>query len=327
MNKRIWVTWENQRRNRSMSKVLDAKLFQFDLNVHRAIRYPILIFKTLATFIKEKPNLLLVQNPSIVLALISVTYGKITNIPVVVDTHNAGIFPFGGGKWWANLITIYIFKLAKYTIVTNDALAQYVRSKGGRPFVFPDPIQDFAIAQKDVKKLKGSYNILFICSWASDEPYNGVISAARHLSKDIVIYMTGENTGNKEIMHSQLPANVILTGYLSHDDFISMLFSCDVVMDLTMRENCLVCGAYEAISAEQPLILSDTKALKKYFFKGCLFTNNQVYDIVDKINQSISNKELLKAEIKKLKKELIDSWQRNKERFEQLIRSQESANK
>jgi glycosyltransferase involved in cell wall biosynthesis len=88
---------------------------------------------------------------------------------------------------------------------------------------------------------------------------------------------------------------------------------------LTDYENCLVCGAYEAVAAEVPLILSDTKALRTYFSKGVVFTKNNVNDIAEKVNSAIERKEVMEKEIQQLKKELMNSWNRIGHQFKGLI--------
>lgn len=318
ISKRVWITWENQRRNKTLSRVLEAKLFQFDLKVNRFVRYPIVLFKTFYTFITKRPKKIFVQNPSIILALFAVNYGRVLNIPIIVDAHNAGVYPFDGSKEWANRITAYLFRFATFTIVTNDALAEYVKSKGGRPVVLPDPIPEFS-HQPSKKDLKGKFNVLFVCSWADDEPYIEVIKAANLLDKTICIYITGNSKGKEKEFGSKLPENVILTGYIGEEDFVSMLYSCDVVIDLTTRENCLVCGAYEAVTMGKPLIISDTKALREYFSIGALYTNNMHRDIADKINTAVVEKERMEREIKILKAKLISEWYNKKKIFEQLL--------
>jgi hypothetical protein len=76
---------------------------------------------------------------------------------------------------------------------------------------------------------------------------------------------------------------VILTGYLSEEEFDRYLLSCDVVLDLTTRDNCMVCGAYEGVAAEKPLLLSDNEATAAYFTDGVELTNNSAVDICEKL--------------------------------------------
>lgn len=316
MCRRIWITWESQRRNRTLSQALDAELFEFDLKLNRVIRYLVALFKTGITFIKERPSLIFAQNPSLLLALFSVNYGKTFGIPVIIDSHNAGLFPSDGRNRWLNKIALYIVKKASLTLVTNNGLKNYVDRIGGTAFVLPDPLPRFdASIQDRPMVLQGRRNILFICSYASDEPYLEVLKAAKELKEGIVIYMTGNSKGEL----GSVPENVILTGFLPEDEYIRLLHAVDVVIDLTTREDCLVCGAYEAVAAEKPQILSDTKALREYFYKGALYVDNTSDGLVEKINDSISQLERLGKETKELKKERLEWWLNRKLLLEKVF--------
>jgi hypothetical protein len=271
------------------------------------LRYPIALCKTLAAFVAEKPDLIFVQNPSLILSLFAVHYGLITNVPVIVDAHNAGVYPFNGTHTWANKLADYLFRKASITIVTNNALAAYVRMHGGNAEVMPDPIPEFTPPAK-IKALKGKFNVLFICSWADDEPYDEVIQAARLIDKSIYVYITGNSRGKESKYAGNMPENVVLTGYLKEIDFIEMLYSCDVVMDLTTRDDCLVCGAYEAVAAEKPLIVSNSKALMEYFSCGALYTTNTSSDIATQIGNAVKIKNEMQIKINVLKKDMMNEW-------------------
>src|SRR5262245_25632217 len=95
-SQRIWITWETQRRNRTLSEKVDAELYEIDIHAHRLLRYPLSLIKTLAILLRRRPRLLFVQNPSLVLALFAVIYGRVFCKLVVVDAHNAGLFPAEG---------------------------------------------------------------------------------------------------------------------------------------------------------------------------------------------------------------------------------------
>ena len=304
MSERIWVTWETQRRNRTLSKELRAKIYEFDYRINIMSRYILSIIKTLKIFVSEKPKVIFVQNPSLVLALLAVLYGKLVKVPIVVDAHNAGLSPVRGPTAIVNGIALQIIKLASLTIVTNYALKNYVETQGGKAFVLPDPTPSL-IPTKKLLKLRGKYNVLFICTYANDEPYLEVINAARLIAEEIVIYISGNPRGKEKELIKNLPNNVILTGYLSEEEFIDMLFSVDVVLDLTTRDDCLVCGAYEGIAVEKPIILSDTIALREYFNKGALFVDNTARDISNKICFAIKQKQGLTKETAVLKEQLV----------------------
>lgn len=319
MTDRIWVTWEKQRRNQTLSATLHSKLHQLNCGGHRLLRYLVLIWKTLYIYWKEKPKVIIFQNPSIVLALITVLYRKLTGIFIITDAHNAGVFPFEGKKRWANYLSIYIMKNSNIYIVTNEGLASHVRECGGNPYILPDPIPDFRECNITIKELRGRWNVFFICTFAGDEPYLEVIKSARYLPDGICIYISGDLKKMNIALDSVLPKNVFLTGYLPEDEYLGMLKHSEIVMDLTTRENCLVCGAYESIAMGTPLILSNTQANKNYFYKGVVYTDSTYIDISEKIKYAIKNKEKLTEEIKDLKKVIQPRWEESKWALNSII--------
>ncbi len=317
---RLWITWEIQRRNRSMSKELDATLIELISDKHRLIKYPILIIKTLRILLVNKPKVLFVQNPSIVLSFISVIFKKMLKIEtVIVDCHNGGLFPLEGRFQVLNLISKYIVKKADITIVTNSVLADYVKKNGGCAVVIPDPLPVFDhVLDGDGYKVDNTLpTAAFICTWSLDEPYEEVVTSAKALVGKVNIYITG-NPRNKINLNS-LTDNVHLTGFLSEDDYASLLNSVDFLIVLTKRDNCLNCGAYEAVSLEKPSVLSDKNALKDYFNRGSVFTDNSEDSITISINEMVENLPDQRLAVKALKNDLIKGWPQYRENLEKNI--------
>jgi glycosyltransferase involved in cell wall biosynthesis len=320
MPKRIWVTWEKQRRNVTISRALNCELFEFNLRMRRLLRYPVALVLTLVTFVRERPAIIFVQNPSIVLSAFAVAYGRLFRIPVVVDTHNAGVDPLDGKSVVANAITRFIQRRAALTILSNQALADTLRPVTGlAPIaILPDPIPDLEPPARK-PTLRGKTNVLFICTWADDEPFLEVIKAAALLPPDTVVYITGRSRNQEAAYGPKLPDNVVLTGYLSETDYVALLFACDVVVDLTTRENCLVCGGYEAVAAERAVILSATEALKTYFHRGALYTDNTCPDLAQRIREATATQQSMSSEVRSLKTELIRNWQADKGKLEAAL--------
>ena len=115
--------------------------------------------------------------------------------------------------------------------------------------------------------------MLFSCAlFEKDEPYLEIIQAARLIDASVCLYITGRYQRPARIILDQAPSQCGLTGFFSDQDYINLLYSCDVVMDLTLMQDCLVCGAYEAVALGKLVILSDTEALKKLFLqRGCIY--------------------------------------------------------
>ena len=310
--RRIWITWEKHRRTRELvSSLPGVELHLLEFEGPRIIRYPYLLWKTTLVLLQQQPQLVLVQNPSIVLALFMVTFGKLFSRSIVVDAHNEGLKPFYESLHWLAPIYRLIQRRAKLTIVTNKELAMKVRENKGRAFVLPDRIPEFL--PRPIVPLRGEIRIVYICTFEKDEPYQEVIMAASFLPQTTIIYVTGNKSKAPQELFEKSPNNVIFTGFLSEDDYLSLIGSCDVVMDLTYMENCLVCGAYEALAMGKPMILSDTKALREYFSNGVVFTKNDAQSIAEAVGRSSKMKGKLQDEACLLRDRLRSDWEKTRQ--------------
>jgi glycosyltransferase involved in cell wall biosynthesis len=149
---------------------------------------------------------------------------------------------------------------------------------------------------------------LFICSWAPDEPIVEVLEAARIIAQrqpGIVISITGRPKLEKVGWNEPVPENVRLTGFLSEHEFEGRVLAARVVLDLTTRADCMVCGAYEAASAGVPMVLSDNPPTRAYFRKGALFTDNSAASIAAEILRAHESHARLSVDVAELKIELL----------------------
>ena len=103
-----------------------------------------------------------------------------------------------------------------------------------------------------------------------------------------------------------------LTRYLSEDDYVALLRDADVIVDLTTRENCLVCGAYEALALARPLVVSETAALRELLGNGALYTRNVRGDIVATALKALERGETLASAARERSVELQGDWQSRK---------------
>lgn len=304
----IWVAWEHQTRNRSLSALLNIPLYEIVSEKKGLRRYVESLSKTLRLIRSRKPDVIFCQNPSIVLSFFCVFFKRLLSFSVIVDEHNAGLFPLDGKSKVMNSIARYIVRSACAVIVTNTSLASQCQIWGGSPIVVEDPLPDFGkwysvdeqFFTKSKAKNKRPFELMFICTWASDEPYMEVLQAANAFSREALrIIITGRYSG--KVDPSEIPACVHLTGFLSKKDYVNQLASVDGVIVLTTRRDCLNCGAYEAVSLLKPGILSDTRALRSYFSSGFLFTDNSVGDITHCVQSLISRHDGLRRNIEALK--------------------------
>jgi hypothetical protein len=155
--------------------------------------------------------------------------------------------------------------------------------------------------------------IIVICGYGDDEPIKEVLNTAQ-LLPDVSFYLTGKSS---KLKNTSINKNVQLTGYLRDKDYEDLLRTADIILVLTTRPETVLCGAYETVGLEKPLITSDTPTLRKYFNKGTVFTKNDARSIVEAVNITRQNLNKLHNEMIKLRKEKALIWE---QQFEPVIK-------
>jgi glycosyltransferase involved in cell wall biosynthesis len=319
LQKRAWITWETQRRSIELAKKFGCELFIIE---HKGfMRYPKSIFNTLLILMKTKPDVLFVQNPSMILASFVSMLKFYFKYFLVVDRHTTFLLD----KDYKNIPWVLFFqflsrltiRFADITIVTNSHLAELVHRFKGHPFILPDILPTLKGTGR--VKLKGKYNILMVTSFAIDEPVQEVLMALKDFNEDeVYLYVTGNYKKLDEGILSTAPPNVIFTGFLGEQDYINMLFSSDAIMVLTTASACMLCGCYEAVSAERPLITSDKDVLREYFTEA-VFVDNTASGISAGIRKILYNIGEYNEKIESLKRRLTVQWEDQYEQLEKKL--------
>ncbi|MBN2183811.1 MAG: hypothetical protein JW746_00635 [Candidatus Krumholzibacteriota bacterium] len=319
-SKCIWISWHYHRRSDYLAREFGCAYYHFGTSAKsRSSRYAKSIGKTIAIIRKTRPKVLFVQNPSILLVTLAVILKPFFRYILINDLHTPYIrLPNIISKiFWA--LQRFCIRSSDITIVTNESFRKQL--KMGRIMVLPDAMPEFDIEEE--VKLEEGINILYVCTFAEDEPFGSVFKAAKLLPEGINIFVTGSynKTG---LDTSSVPDNIHLTGYLPDREYLSLLNSVDIVMVLTEQEGCIVCGGYEGVSLLKPLILSNTGTLREYFSKGAVYTRHDPRSIADGITKAISGIGKLKDELGPFKSYLRIEWQKDFDRIaariEELIR-------
>ncbi len=314
----MWITWERQRRNLELCKALFCEYNEFNHdNKNIFIRYVLCMSQTIKLISKAKPCVVFGQNPSVLLVLVLALLKKIFGYLLIVDAHNAGIYPLEGKYSFANKSMMRINSLADLVLVTNEKLRSELEESGCNVFVLPDKVP--LVTSSSKKRLEGKINILLICNFHDDEPYLEAFEAMRGTTGDFILYVSGNYSRLAAEVVASLPENVKLIGFVPEQEYEAMLCSVDAVMDLTTRENCLLCGAYEAVGAEKPMLLSRKKALQEYFSKGVVYVDNTAEGIIDGLQKLKRDYPALAQEIVSLKKELEMEWAATLKKLERRV--------
>jgi len=287
-----WISWERHQRSRSLAAELGIRLREIAVSGGRLTRYWRCGTRTLALLspARGRPHTVFVQVPSIVLGVLTIVLRGPLRLRVIVDAHNA-VFenalkfkgPAGGVYRW-------LVRKADGVIVTNEAVAAQARTLGGRPFVLPDPVP----ALEPAGAAPPSNNVVVISTWAEDEPLEAILQAAQWLPRQLQMTITGRPKGAAAELAARTP-RVVAPGFLSDTAYVALLSSARVIVDLTTRDNCLVCGAYEALAVGRPLVVSDTRALRELLRDGAIYCENEPRAIADAIAQASAEEQGMAA--------------------------------
>ena len=319
MCKVIFIAWERHRRSENIIKYFGIKSFIFESKLNRIFKHPYFVFKTIYVVLRQRPKVLIIQNPSIILTIliIFIKWIKIGKYFLIVDAHNEGILPFEKRMLIPLGVYKWIQRKTNITIVTNKKLAELVKKNGGQPFVLPDKIPENFII-KDVR-LEGKFNIVCICTFAKDEPIDEIITAANNLDPGDKIYLTGNYKKAEPSLINDIPENLIFTGFLNENEYWGYLKNSDCIVDLTLMDDCLVCGAYEALAVGKPILLSDTEALRDMFQSAAIYTKNDSQSILNGLKKIKENKSYMTENVKKIMNEYKKEWIKKAEELKSII--------
>jgi len=298
----VWISWEVQTRNRSMASAIGIPLKELISDKPRLFRYMILLWRTTILLWNYRGKRVFVQNPSIVLAFWAVCLKSIFRIKVIVDFHNSGLFPLEGRSSVLLAISCFICRKADLSIVTNKSLSEVVQQRGGVPIVITDPLNNDEFYGKVDPQESGRNYLLFVCSWAEDEPWDEVLKAVEVHENSTKILVTGNYRkclSEKDI--SKFTDSIQLLGFVDREEYVRVLQGARAMVDLTTRDHCLVCGAYEAVAAEVPLLLTDSEVNREVFHKGAVYTANDAASISEAIKRVNENYQALKDEVRSFK--------------------------
>jgi len=291
----LWVDWDRHLRTRTLVQRLAVDLLEICSGGSRIRRYVKCIMRTVTAIRSTRPEIVIATNPSLVLGFLLLALRRCYHFVLVSDAHYLGVRAMHGNRVVQKLLDFHNSKV-DLVIVTNDAHATYLAEQGCRTYVCPDPLPRLTLDNSPTISLP-QRSALLVCSFADDEPYEAVFAAfSRLVERGYVLFVSG-NYRKAHIDPREYPW-VRFLGYVSEDKYHAYLRSCSVVIDLTKLEDCLVCGAYEALALEKPLVLSRSRALTDYFGRAAVLTDNTTDSIMETVQQAHSQRDELISKVR-----------------------------
>jgi glycosyltransferase involved in cell wall biosynthesis len=303
----LWVAWNPHRRTAGLCAAWDIPLHVLQPALPGPARWAALPLQTLRLLRRFRPGLLFVQNPSLALTTLAVFCRPVFGYRLVVDAHNEGVRPYDRPYAFVRWLTRHLLKSADVTIVTNDALADDVLAAGGRPVILPDSLPAVPDSALTGLHTGDGPDVAVIATFRRDEPIDAIIAAAA-LLPDVRFAFSGpaeRYRGASDIT----PPNVRLTGFLDDFAYWQLLAQAKVVCDLTLKPDCLVCGAYEALALGKPMVLSDDLATREVFGPAAVLTTSSPEAIAAAVKRAIAERERLRANARELRETFRTRWQ------------------
>ncbi len=318
--KMIFIAWAPfNRRSETLSAKMGAEYHSIHVMKYKKVynvplKYFYQTWKTAAVCFRERPDIVFMQNPPIILPLTVYVCSWFLGLKFVIDSHSAA---FMSWHWrWSLPIHKYLSRRAIATIVTNRHFESIVSGWGARPFI----LRDIPVNFPEVEKfgVNGRTNIVFICTYSEDEPVERVLEAASD-HPDVHFYITGNLSNSPRNVKERGIENVTFTDFLSDSEYIGLIKACDGVLVLTDREHTLLRGACEAVSLGKPLVISDTELLREYFPRGAVHVENSRTGIGGGIRRLIEEKNRLEMEVQQLREERWNEWDTKFGELKQLV--------
>jgi len=297
---RIWITWHYSARSRNLAKYLDLPIFEIFIVNNIFLRHFKSSLWSVWVLITKRPKIIFLQL-SFLLLLICAIYKifSIGKVKIIADCHTKALRrkargPFNKIFW---PIKRFSFRKVILSVISNAGMISDIEELHKEYILLPDKIPEIDF-EKNVNKNRA--NCVYVSSFAVDEPVDEIFELAKILNSKLDIYWTGKVAQSK-IKNKTLPDNLKLTGYISFNEYYNLIGNADCILALTNEPDCLQSGAYEALSVETPMVISDSIALRNYFQNSALYTNHDPEDIADKILYAIENQKKLIQEKIKLK--------------------------
>lgn len=227
------------------------------------LRYALSTIRTTLYLASRRPKSVIATNPPLVPGLLCLAYARLVGGRVVLDSH-PGSFGVQGDRVSARLQAVneWLVGRVDLCLVTSTHWVDHVRCLGGEGLVFHEGPPLFPAT--DSRPILGRPRVLFVGTFAGDEPIAEVLGAARECP-EMDFRITGSLSRAPAGLERRRPRNVTFTGFLPRDSYRAELEAADLVLALTTEPTSVMRAAYEAVAARRPLVVSDWPGLRELF--------------------------------------------------------------
>lgn len=286
----VFLTWNDSRRSRSLSARLGLRRVVHSAERRGLARHALGVLDTARFLITERPVDLWYQF-SLLLGLAVAAYASLRRgrVRAVVDLHTKALRRDGGALQFIVLpLKRWALRRCQLAVVTNAENARYAREVLGiaDPCIVPDPPPEPPAG--GVAGVEPA-DVVFVCSFAPDEPLALIADAARRLEGAACV-VTGNTARLAPHARQQLARVARLPGFLPEEQYWALLRGAGCVVVLSTEPACLPCGAYEALAVgHRPVLAADAEA-RMVFGRSARYTALEPERLVAAIREAIAER-------------------------------------
>jgi glycosyltransferase involved in cell wall biosynthesis len=283
-----WVREDS--RSASIARALDGEAQTFyDLGLQAKalvpLRYLLSSVRTIAYLLRRRPRAVMVQAPPVPAVAIAWAWSRLARVPVLIDSHPAsfGVEEARIDRVMRPLLS-WLVPRAAGCIVTTPRLGEQISRWGGRPIVVHEAPMPWG-EQVRQRGCSEERRVLFVCTFAPDEPVMQALEAAARLP-DVTFAITGDLRRAPEAARVAAPDNVEWTGYLNGAEYVSALQQADVIMSLTNRPESVARSAHEGVDALRPMVISGGEHMRD-LFPYAVFVENDADSVAAGVTEAL----------------------------------------
>lgn len=280
------------------------------------VRYLLSAIGTSWFLLRNRPSVVVATNPPVFPALIAHLLSPLTGSELILDSHPRG-FGYKGSAVGQLMAPVHRFLMrrARATLVASPELAQRVLESGGLPLILHEAPPEWELYAE--ASMGAVPNVLWVTIFASDEPLEAVLAAARELD-DVHFMITGDRRRAPASLIEQAPANVEFTGFWVDEGYARLISEADVMLVLTTEPASVPRAAFEAVEGLRPLVLSETPDLRE-LFPAAVFVDNTPNGIAAGIREAVSRHAELVAVASEARDAQRRRWRRQQRQLEALL--------
>lgn len=303
----LCIAWaKGSRRMEEIASFLNGKIWSFAIlprvKILAPIRYLLQSLLTIIKLIKERPKVLIVQNPPIFAPLTCLIYAKLANKIIVTDHHciwSEKTIRYPLIRGFIKFLEKFVIKNSDINLSPNDfwtdMLIQFNAKQALTLYDFVDK-KWFENAELSIRmNFPRECEILVApCGGHPLERPDVLIEAIKDMD-NVILVITGKKNYLQKYINLASKLNlekVYFTDFLPEEKYKGLLLTCSFVANISDELYTIPHFISEALAAGKPIISTNNPAITNVFKKGVITVNvNNPGEVREKLKLMMERKE------------------------------------